>query len=134
MPRTFADVCKLAHPTDGNARQLRIMVQTRADLHYLATMGEAFGPEARGELGDSLIAAWIEVYNDIGEAQGVARDPVYRDVVSMESLIRCGAQDEIAARKRALLLASEPMPAAGPDTFDEIDHLAHWSEMPGGGR
>ena len=130
---TLGDLCQLAHPTNGNARQIRLCVRTEADLHDLATWGDGFPAEARAEWGEYLIREWI-ARGKPGEAAQIARDPVYRDVISMDVLVMSGAEDEIAARRRLLYAAGQPMDVgAQASEFDEIDHMAAWSEMPMGG-
>ncbi len=128
---TFADLCRLAHPTNGNAAQLRLCVHTDDDLHHLATFGDAFGPEARRDLGEYLIGAWL-ARGKPEEARCIARDPAYCDVVSTEALRRCGADDIIAYRRR---MGMEPINVAAMlDEDDEIDRTIAYGEMPGGAR
>ncbi len=131
---TFADICERAHPTNGNARALALMVRSDADLHMLTTCADAFSDEARAELGNALIATWAARGN-LGEAACIARDPAFCEVISDESVRRSGARDMIAARRRRNVAAMVAMDVgADANGLDEIDRLAHWSEMPGGAR
>ena len=123
----FADLCQRAHPVNGNARALFAMIETDADLHYLAAAADGFSEEARAELGDRLIAAWCARGNR-GEAAVVARDPVFRDVVSMSALVMSGATEEVNERRRKLIMDCVRVDSADADSMDEIDHLSHWSE------
>lgn len=131
---TFADICERAHPTAGNARVLFAIADDDADLHELCAMGAAFEPATRRELGAALVRCWL-ARGKPSEARAIARDPAYRDLLSIADLYSCGAQDEIAHRRRQNLT---PIPAGdlmdALDDMDEIDLMGHYSEMPGGGR
>lgn len=136
IPAPFSEICERAHPTNGNARALYAMVNSIDDIFRLAEMGEAFGPEARGELGDGLIARLI-ADGEQGYAAIIARDPAYRDVVSMASLIASGAKEEVAARKRRMFAEAIPVANAGGFESDEdAEQQVQWGEMPAiwGGR
>ena len=125
----FAEVCQRAHPTNGNARTLYAMVETIADIYRLAQMGEAFGPEARRELGDGLIA-WLVAHDQQGEAGVIARDPAYRDVVSISALVMSGATEEVNERRRKLIMDCVQVDNAGGfETDEESERQIQWGEM-----
>ena len=136
IPAPFSEVCERAHPTNGNAKALYAMVGSIADIYRLAQIGEAFGPEARRELGDGMIA-WLIANGHQGESAIIARDPAYRDVVSMASLVASGAVEEVAARRRLMYSGCVAVDGAGGfETDEDAERQVQWGEMPaiGGGR
>lgn len=108
---------------------------TRATLHALtAGLDRIMSGDARRARLIQIIDNWIAL-GEIGEAACVARD-YWRDLPD-DVLLRAGAQEEYAARRRMRILGLMPVYVEDADeSDDDAERKVQWGEMPAiwGGR
>jgi hypothetical protein len=95
-----------------------------AALHAVTLSASGMDGPQRSAHASAAIDGWIEI-GEMGEARIIARD-FWRDLPD-GVLLRAGATDEIAARRRLRHFWR------APDEMD-ADNLASMAEMPGGAR